>query len=189
MPDAESAREPAGPPFGGTADGAALCRRCGLCCDGTLFGHVRLEPAAEAMARRRGLLVVSHQGKPTLAQRCAALEPSGRCSVYHQRPRRCAGYRCKLLDQHQAGEVDLPAASAIIDRVRTSFTALRDRLGEPDASLSELRSRLAEQDAASVAWRRANAELLMDLVAFQRLCDRHLLRPRAHPSEPPAAEG
>jgi len=198
MPHAEHADVSADAPPDGARDGSALCRRCGLCCDGTLFGHVRLEPEAEARVRRRGLPIIMRDGKPALRQRCPAFGAEGQraegqrveglCTIYTERPRRCVGYRCKLLDRYEVGGVALPAASVVIARLRAMSTALRARLGEPEASLTQLRARIDEQDAASVAWRRDHAELLMDLACFQQLCDRDFLRPRVHNAQAPPSE-
>ena len=35
-----------------------LCLRCGLCCDGTLFTHVSLQPAEAAPLKALGLPVM-----------------------------------------------------------------------------------------------------------------------------------
>jgi len=84
---------PAYPPTGLTLSDrrnmelTALCRSCGLCCDGSLFGRVRLEPGEVDSARRRRLHVVAN-GR-SFEEPCTALVKQGEhhhCSIYADRP-------------------------------------------------------------------------------------------------------
>src|SRR5207237_10236366 len=97
-----------------TDDASALCRSCGLCCDGTLFTFVRLDAADASRARASKLVVVTGDaGAESLRQPCAAL--SGReCSVYAARPSACSRYECLLLAALRSGETSLAEASAIV---------------------------------------------------------------------------
>jgi hypothetical protein len=64
---------------------STLCRRCGLCCDGSLFDSVPLTAEEAARGRARGLVIVARSdGSPALQQRCAALGERG-CGVYVDR--------------------------------------------------------------------------------------------------------
>lgn len=75
----------------------ALCRSCGLCCDGTLFTQVPLTSDEATRARALHLQVIPRpDGAAALRQPCAALTPAG-CTVYAERPGGCRRYRCMLL--------------------------------------------------------------------------------------------
>ena len=81
-----------------------LCQSCGLCCDGSLFGRVDLEPEEVEAARRHRLRVLP--GARGFEQPCAALASSGpglatrRCSIYGERPASCRRFACRLYDRH-----------------------------------------------------------------------------------------
>ena len=69
---------------------------CGLCCDGTLFGRVRVGGAEAERARRHGLVVLDRDdGASHLVQPCAALDGTC-CRIYTDRPDTCRRYHCDL---------------------------------------------------------------------------------------------
>jgi Fe-S-cluster containining protein len=119
-------------------DTGKLCLSCGLCCNGTIFANVKLQPGDDA-ARLRDLglrISIPRSASPTaqFTQPCAALEGC-RCRIYDQRPRYCREFECVLLKSVKAGELKPAAALRIIgvakqrsDKVRE---LLRD-LGETD---------------------------------------------------------
>lgn len=101
----------------------ALCTRCALCCDGSLFGQVPLgEGEADAARRLRLALVPGRAGAEVLPQPCPALR--GRwCAHYDARPRACRTYRCLLLQALDAGELTLDEALATVDEARSRLAA------------------------------------------------------------------
>lgn len=109
-----------------------LCRRCGLCCDGTLFSHVPLEHAEVDAARRHGLEVVRLAGgAPALRQCCPALH-ARQCSVYGARPQGCRRYGCRLLGALTRQTVSLEQALAVVEQAHALLAAVERGL-EPDA--------------------------------------------------------
>ena len=59
---------------GAVKSGEQLCRACGLCCDGTLFKDVELQPGDDAgRLQAAGLKLETLRTKPRFAQPCAAL--------------------------------------------------------------------------------------------------------------------
>ncbi|HSP81523.1 MAG TPA: YkgJ family cysteine cluster protein [Myxococcaceae bacterium] len=102
---------------------STLCQHCGLCCDGTLFTVVPLQPAEETSLRARGLAVVTRaDGSPALPQRCAAL--AGRsCTLYTERPQGCRRYQCQLYTALAEGEVDLAEALAVVEQAHSLLEA------------------------------------------------------------------
>jgi uncharacterized protein len=72
----------------------ALCRACGMCCDGSLFGRARLDPDEVASAKKNRLHVVANEG--SFSQECSALVDGG-CAIYEERPRACRAFVCRLL--------------------------------------------------------------------------------------------
>jgi Fe-S-cluster containining protein len=111
---------------GAEADLALLCQSCGLCCDGSLFGRVDLEPDEIEPARKHRLRIVG-SGK-AFEQPCAALAKSGegtgerRCSIYGERPRACRRFTCRLYDRqrreaHEGGALE--ARLQVVRRVHS----------------------------------------------------------------------
>lgn len=93
-----------------------LCRGCGLCCDGSLFTHVGLEPGEADQLHALGIPTrVLRSGTEVLAQRCCALK--GRdCQIYADRPKSCAAYQCLLAESLLEGEVTLEEAEATVKK-------------------------------------------------------------------------
>jgi hypothetical protein len=117
---------------------STLCQRCGLCCDGSLFTQVPLQPAEAATLRRLGLPVGERaDGAPVLAQHCTALEGRS-CTVYADRPSPCRAYRCNLLIALAEGEVSLDEALRVIDGAQEHIRAVEAAL--PPAGADEPRA-------------------------------------------------
>ncbi len=127
-----------------------LCLRCGMCCDGTLFTHVSLQPEEAAELQQRGLPIGSRaDGGPALTQHCAALEERA-CTVYTDRPASCRLYQCQLFSAVAEKEVSLEEALAVVDEAHSRVAAVALTLapspaGAPRAVLQRARrARLAE---------------------------------------------
>lgn len=113
------------------APSAALCTRCGFCCDGSLFGHVPVTDD-EAASLPAPLEAVPREGKKTrlaFVQPCAAF--SAHCTVYDARPKTCRTYRCELLKAVEGGEQTYEHAHAIVARVHERRRTIEERVGEP----------------------------------------------------------
>jgi len=113
----------------------ALCTRCGLCCDGTLFGDVELSGRAEAGRLEVLGLDVDEDDADTelLALPCAGLRGT-RCSVYAHRPQCCRTFECRLLQETRRGAVSeaqaltrIAEARAQVRHVHTLLARLESR--------------------------------------------------------------
>lgn len=95
-----------------------LCRGCGLCCDGSLFSHVGLEPEEVDQLHALGIPTQTrHSGTEVLPQRCSALK--GRdCQIYAARPASCAAYHCVLAAALLEGRVTLEEAQAVVKKAQ-----------------------------------------------------------------------
>ena len=102
------------PPVVGS-NGSALCTQCGLCCTGALHDFAVLEPEETAFARRIGMTLRT-EDRPGFALPCPFLANSC-CTIYADRPKVCARYKCALLESLEAGTSTLPAA---LDKVATA---------------------------------------------------------------------
>ena len=95
----------------------ALCRACGLCCDGTLFTRVPLAPT-EVVPEAALAVRTTEQGGRYVPQRCAALAGTV-CGVYAQRPLACRRFECLLFGALRGGEVSLPEALEVVTRAKS----------------------------------------------------------------------
>lgn len=103
----------------------ALCTRCALCCDGSLFGQVPLaEGEADALRRLPLAPVAGRGGAEALPQPCSALRGL-QCAHYDARPRACRTYRCMLLLALEADELTLEEAAGVVDEARARLAEAR----------------------------------------------------------------
>ena len=117
-----------------TSDTAAaasrLCLACGLCCDGTLFQIVRMQPEDSPDQLAALGLRIRHRGTDCwMEQPCAALKRLC-CTVYDQRPVRCRKFHCQQLARLAAGEIDEGDALVLIADTRRLADRVRQLLAE-----------------------------------------------------------
>ena len=120
------------------SDEDTLCLSCGICCNGTLYGSVVIEPTERERVERVGLRVLASDGgtELTMRQPCTALR-GVLCSVYEDRPASCARYECSLRKSVAAGG-SLPEARATIERMHALLAIVRAGFEcEPGASIWE----------------------------------------------------
>jgi hypothetical protein len=130
----------------------ALCTRCGLCCNGTLFADVELAGRGELVRLEAlGLEVEEPDGDDVgglLIQPCAALAGT-RCSIYARRPGCCRTFECRLLSDVRRGAVTLAAARTLVTGTRSTVARI-ERLIARLAPV-ERRLPLAERGAEALA--------------------------------------
>jgi uncharacterized protein len=164
--------------------GSTLCLACGMCCDGTLFQTVELTADEVEPWRRRGLTVLTDRDAPRFTQPCPHHQ-GGACSIYGDRPSTCERFRCPLLDKYTKGELSEEECLARVAQVKALARSLWAVIqAAPDrrtlragihAHLKAIGAAAAAEDAA---FRRSNAELLIDLKSLEILMERDFLPPR-----------
>jgi len=119
--------------------GERLCLACGLCCDGTLFDHVRLGPVDDAKKlKAHGLPVALTRSKPAVAhfpQPCAALCEDRTCRVYADRPAQCRIFECGVYKDALAERIPFPTALRLVKQARRRADDVRRllrKLGDTD---------------------------------------------------------
>jgi len=129
-----------------------LCRSCGLCCDGSLFGSVELHPDELPRARKNRLRVLPRGN--AFEQPCAALSTTGdrcTCSIYEERPRSCRSFSCRLYDQHRREGGPLEMRLDAVRRVRLLLRLVETTSDERErtAAIAELTRRMETDFARS----------------------------------------
>jgi len=112
------------------AAASRLCLSCGLCCDGTLFQIVRMQPEdSPAKLAALGLRMRHRAEEYWMEQPCAALKRLC-CTVYDQRPMRCRKFHCQQLTRLAGGEIDEGDALVLIADTRRLADRVRQLLAE-----------------------------------------------------------
>ena len=130
---------------------AQLCPKCGLCCNGVLFGDVELQQGDSASELRTlGLDLQRKKKRLAFAQPCSCWD--GRhCGIYEDRPVQCRAFACATLQRVQAGELDVAKALGIIRQAKRQVAAVERclrRLGNEDSDLPLTRRYAAEMAEA-----------------------------------------
>ncbi len=103
-----------------------LCLHCGLCCDGSLFSFLGIQPDEVARLAPRGLQAHARpDGRLALdlTRGCPGLDGKC-CTLYGDRPQACRDYKCLLFMALEEGEVGLPEAKAVVDETHATLAAL-----------------------------------------------------------------
>jgi len=140
----------------------SLCLACGLCCNGVLFGAVRVAPVAQPRLVSLGLTVVQRpDGSQRLLQPCPALQRSGErvsCDVYVDRPDACRSFDCLLARALHEGEVSLEEALAEVAEARRAVSSV-EALLPPAAEPLSIEQRIAQVTAPHPSLTAAAASL------------------------------
>lgn len=106
------------------AAASRLCVMCGMCCDGTLFHIVRMQPSDSVGALNRlGLKLKKKKGQNCIEQPCPMLKQQ-QCSIYASRPERCRLFECQLLNRLAEGAMTEAKAEATILEARRQVAAI-----------------------------------------------------------------
>lgn len=109
-------------------DDQQLCQKCGLCCNGTLFGFVRLvDEDIQHIAEHIPELIIQ-DSKKTFRQPCRYYRGKS-CSIYGSwRPRACSIFACKLLIRYRQKKVSFVEAIDVIEQTVAQAKQVRKRL-------------------------------------------------------------
>jgi hypothetical protein len=123
----------------------ALCLACGMCCNGAIFGDVKLQQGDNAdRLRGLGLVLRALPNKPRsvdapgmkaktakwhFAQPCSAHDGCA-CRIYSERPEHCRNFRCALLKRFDTGGIGMKQALATVGEARQKMDGVRTLLEE-----------------------------------------------------------
>ena len=107
---------------------ARLCAACGLCCNGVMFHHVRMQPGdAPRELAALGLKLKRKKGENYLLQPCPQYQCS-QCAIYAVRPVRCRLFECRQLKRVAAGEIPEAFALAQIHEAKQRVAEVENLL-------------------------------------------------------------
>ncbi|NWF35521.1 YkgJ family cysteine cluster protein [Mariprofundus sp. KV] len=93
-----------------------LCTSCGMCCDGTLFGHANIKNDDDLkLASSLGLNTLQKNGRDTFELPCHHF--SSKCTIYgEKRPNICGAFFCQPIRDIKNGRCDLSEANDLVSR-------------------------------------------------------------------------
>ena len=103
----------------------ALCKDCGLCCDGTLFARATIKNSDDLIVAKKYKLECFQNEKGLFfKQPCCWFE--NKCLLYNQkRPYICGAFHCKLLLDFRNKRIDFDSALKHIKSVKRQCELLR----------------------------------------------------------------
>ena len=106
----------------------SLCSDCGMCCDGTLFHSVVLQPTdSPRTLSSLGLSLKRKPGLTTFRQPCSAHQ-NNQCTIYENRPQRCRLFNCQQLLRVATGEITQSFAQETIASTRKKINQVVERI-------------------------------------------------------------
>ena len=107
------------------SDSSNICLSCGLCCDGTLVGFVELD-REEIPALKKVMDIKDENGHGFFLQPCSSFCDG--CTVYSERPRHCASFKCELLKSVEQKNLEFDLAVETIKVVKQKKIAMENTL-------------------------------------------------------------
>lgn len=155
---------------------AQLCTSCGLCCDGTIYDNLRLEPGESAEFGTSDRVQESAEGE-MLQLPCPLLSGTC-CTIYASRPAICRKYRCAQLRAVEDGALPFDAALDNVARAKSLVAEVRRYLA-PGQAIDEVRkswlawSRGRESDFGEGLKVEDVSKLNLAMMALNLWLDRH----------------
>ena len=99
-----------------------------MCCDGTLFHSVVLQPTDSARTLSSlGLTLKRKPGLTTFRQPCSAHQ-NNQCAIYEDRPQRCRLFNCQQLLRVASGEITQSVAQETIASTREKRSQVVEKI-------------------------------------------------------------
>ena len=99
-----------------------------MCCDGTLFHSVVLQPSdSPRTLSSLGLTLKRKPGLTTFRQPCSAHQDN-RCAIYEDRPQRCRLFNCQQLLRVASGEITQSVAQETIASTRKKISQVLQKI-------------------------------------------------------------
>lgn len=154
----------------GSDIGSALCTNCGLCCMGIIHANAVLDSDEVETARDLGLQIRPTE-RPLFALPCPRLAGTA-CSIYEQRPRVCARYKCQLLQDVESGEA---SSARALETVAEAHRLLAEvRMLAPARDYQDIREQALRADGDEAD----SVHLRLRVTALDYYLDKHFRNDR-----------
>jgi len=144
-----------------------LCKRCGFCCDDTLFPHASVK---KDEVLPPGFEEVVEKKKRYFVLPCAHF--NGICTIYHQkRPTICSSFQCLVLERVIKGENSYAEADQLIAQLKSQKARINQLLAAyPGATIADRYSEFQRRHAAHIntaEFKLQHKDLLMEWVLYK----------------------
>ncbi|MFT5337089.1 MAG: Fe-S-cluster containining protein [Luteibaculaceae bacterium] len=138
------------------SDPTNICLSCGICCDGTLVGFVKLE-AGELNAVRKVMDIEEENGDGFFLQPCKKF--CNACTIYEDRPKQCASFECGLLKSVDQKELSFDSAVGTVQEAKQLKLAIEKQFAALDYTLKSpsFYFQMVELKRALLATKKKNA--------------------------------
>jgi len=117
---------------------------CGLCCDGSIFGHVKVDTETRNRMADQVDFEPPKKGQSMEVHRmrlpCRQLGESGDCSCYDTRPDICRTYQCKLLRGVRRDAIPQQQAQQTVSLAKSLRDHARGQCNEAAVDISRVKS-------------------------------------------------
>lgn len=154
----------------------ALCKSCGLCCDGTFFSGTPADGAGEVGDSSSEANLDSE-----LSQPCVHFACDQGCGIYDARPHSCVKFHCWLLYRLRENTVPLGDAMGIVNLAKRQrddiLAAIESKASflKPMPLDSKFGMVFLENRSPSGENRRKDAEVYLAYAALRHLIRKHFL--------------
>ena len=161
------------------SDPLNICLSCGLCCDGTLIGFVKLD-SEELPGMREVMDIEDENGNGFFLQPCNSYCDG--CTIYSKRPKQCASFKCELLKSFEQKELNFDSAIEIINVVKQKKIAIEKKVAILQIELQsqsfyfkmvELK-KLLQKNKSESSLTQNHIELLSDLEQLDSLISKNM---------------
>lgn len=161
------------------SDPLNICLSCGLCCDGTLIGFVKLD-SEELPGMREVMDIEDENGNGFFLQPCNSYCDG--CTIYSKRPKQCASFKCELLKSFEQKELNFDSAIEIINVVKQKKIEIEKKVAILQIELQsqsfyfkmvELK-KLLQKNKSESSLTQNHIELLSDLEQLDSLISKNM---------------
>ena len=104
-----------------------ICIPCGLCCDGTLIGFVKLD-TDEIPTLKKVMEVEDENDINIFLQPCESFCKT--CQIYSKRPKSCDNFKCQLLNSVENKQLKYGTSLNIIEEVKQRKASIQQDLNQ-----------------------------------------------------------
>lgn len=170
-----------------------ICIECGLCCDGSMFRHTRIDKNDDlTFLQQMGCEFIDIDDKNFFSLPCMG-QDGKLCSLYNdiRRFKVCKAFKCKLLKQYLSCEISYCAAMDVIrpivilrQSVKAFFEILHPEYNSSTQSIfSFIRELNLSGKLTDQSFRKKYAKQILDCFIFRELLQKNFYREKSKAAE------
>lgn len=158
-------------------DESAFCQNCGLCCQGQIYNIVFLTPEEVEVAKTWPVELETRKDGTYLSLQCGCFHEK-RCTVYSQRPKICADYKCHLLEQLEQKEISQADALKVVTQALELTEKVQTLLNTKNILESANRNWSLPALFPTLKKNELDPDILIAVIALDALLTKHFRNPK-----------